>query len=591
MPGMAFKPFLAVFVALLHVTNACTNMLVQKAASADGSNIIAYNADAANFYTTIYHYPAGVHNATATKKLWSWDYGVYLGEIPEASETYNVVGNVNEHGLIITESTFGGLLELECTGRDGIVDYGSLIWTTLQRAKTARQAIQTMSDLVNTYGYASTGESLSIADQDEMWYMELIGKGRKAKGAVWVARKVPEGYVTGHANQARITTFPLDDPDNCLYSPDVISFARDIGLYSGSDADFSFSDVYDPVTFEGARFCEARVWSYFSMFMGQAWSDQYLDYAMGYNLTNRMPLWIKPANKLSVENVMEAMRNHYEGTPLDATGKQFPDVGAESANMPIRSGSLVWSASQYPSSSFFNERTIAQSPTGWSIVCQSRPGVPREMAAVEWFGIDDSSTSVHFPLYGSSTRIPKGWDGPGPQDGATPPLMTFSLNSSFYVFNLVANYAYSRWEVIYPDVHAKILEKEQGYFNLISLTDNAILNTLASGDAAKAVEMMTRVGETLGESLLLEWFDFFGKLFVKYRDGFITTAAPHVPVCGCETDSADYKDEWYNRIATENGDRYKVPDESALNSPLIHRRAAIPKHELRALRIVNKAQN
>jgi dipeptidase len=270
-------------------------------------------------------------------------YGTYTGEIPEATETYNVVGNVNEHGLVITESTFGGLLELENTRRDGIVDYGSLIWITLQRSKTAREAISTMAWLVENYGYASTGESFSIADQSELWYLELIGKGRHAKGAVWVARKVPEGYVTGHANQARITTFPMDDPENCLYSPDVVSFARDIGLYNGSDAEFSFSDIYDPVTFDGARFCEARVWSYFSHIMGQAWSDQYLNYAMGYNLTNRMPLWVKPAGKISPQDVMQGMRNHYEGTALDNAGTEFPDVGAESAHRPMRSGSLYWS--------------------------------------------------------------------------------------------------------------------------------------------------------------------------------------------------------------------------------------------------------
>jgi dipeptidase len=245
---------------------------------------------------------------------------VYLGEIPEAAETYNVVGNVNEHGLVITESTFGGLLEMECTGRDGIVDYGSLIWITLQRSRTAREAISTMAQLVTDYGYASTGESFSIADQNELWHMELIGKGRKEKGAVWVARKVPDGYVSGHANQARITTFPLNDPENCLYSPDVISFARKYDLYEGADEDFSFSDIYDPVTFEGARFCEARVWSFFSTIMGQEWSDQYLDYAQGYNLTNRMPLFVKPAAKLSPQDVMQSMRSHYEGTALDNSG-------------------------------------------------------------------------------------------------------------------------------------------------------------------------------------------------------------------------------------------------------------------------------
>ena len=258
---MYWGTFNALFltVTLPLTVYGCTNILSTAGAS-EGGNIIAYNADAANFYTTIYHYPAGTNEIGTMRKLWTWDYGTYLGEIPEAEVTYNVVGNVNEYGLMITESTFGGLMELSCTRNTGLVDYGSLIWLTLQRAKTAREAIQIMDSFVNTYGYASTGESFSIADQDEMWYMELIGKGRYAKGAVWVARKVPDGYISAHANQARITTFPLADPSTCLYSPDVISFARDIHLYPNEapDEDFSFSDIYDPVTFEGARFCEAR---------------------------------------------------------------------------------------------------------------------------------------------------------------------------------------------------------------------------------------------------------------------------------------------------------------------------------------------
>jgi dipeptidase len=255
-------------------------------------------------------------------------YGTYLGEIPESPFTYNVAGNVNEYGLVIGESTFGGLTELAGSKRTGIVDYGSLIYLTLQRSRTAREAISVINQLVSDYGYASTGESFSIADQTELWYMELIGKGHYGQGAVWVARRVPDGYVSGHANQARITTFPLDDPENCIYSPDVISFAKDIGIYAGSDEEFSFSDIYDPVTYSGARFCEARVWSFFSTIMGEEWSNQYLDYVQGSNLSNRMPLWVKPSSKLSLEDVMNGMRNHYDGTALETTGRTFSDVGA-----------------------------------------------------------------------------------------------------------------------------------------------------------------------------------------------------------------------------------------------------------------------
>lgn len=441
-----------------------------------------------------------------------------------------------------------------------------------------------MTQLVSEYGYASTGESFSIADPNELWYMELIGKGRHAKGAVWVARRVPDGYVTGHANQARITTFPRDDPDNCVYSEDVVSFAREIGLYDGSDEDFSFSDTYDPVTFDGARFCEARVWSFFSHVMGEEWSKQYLDYAQGYNLTNRMPLWVKPAVKLGSEDLMQAMRNHYEGTELDNSGHLFPDVGAGAFYEPIRNHPGTWSAPSYPGKTFFHERTIAQSPTGWSIVCQARPNVPRQMAGLLWFGIDDSSTSVHFPLYGSATRISSGWAGLGPQDGATPPMMEFSLQSAFYVFNLVANWAYSRWDAIYPDVLNMILSKEATYRNMVADMDAKAIPMFQAGDDANAIELITEFSEQIGDQLLTDWFQFFGQLFVKYRDGYVTTAAPNVPVCGCNTQSAKYSDEWYDRIADETGDFYVVPDdEYAAGHSSPHGRPSIRKRDLRAM--------
>lgn len=510
-------------------------------------------------------------------------YGTYLGEIPEAPETYNVVGNLNEYGLVITESTFGGLIELACSRNTGLMDYGSLEYVTLQRSKTAREAISTMGHLVEEYGYASTGESFSIADQEELWYMELIGKGRHEKGAVWVARRVPQGYVTGHANQARITTFPRNDPENTLYSEDVVSFARDIGLYNGSDEDFSFSDTYDPVTFDGARFCEARVWSFFSHVMGEEWSNQYLDYAQGYNLSNRMPLWVKPSMKLGSEDLMQAMRNHYEGTPLDNTGHLFPDVGAGAFYEPIRNHPGTWTSPNNPGKTYFNERTIAQSPTGWSIVCQSRPNFPRQMAGLLWFGIDDSSTSVHFPLYGSVTRISSGWAGLGPQDGVTPPMMEFSLQSAFYVFNLVANWAYSRWDAIYPDVYEMIISKEAEYREMVADMDAQAVPLFEAGDDAKAIEMMTSFSEGIGDKLLTDWFTFFGQLFVKYRDGYITTAAPNIPVCGCNSKSVGYSSEWYDRIAADTGDLYVLPDDDSSGGLSPHGRAAIRKRDLRAL--------
>lgn len=277
------------------------------------------------------------------------------------------------------------------------------------------------------------------------------------------------------------------------------------------------------------------------------------------------------------------MRNHYEGTALDNSGTEFPDVGAESAHRPIRAGSLTWSAPSSPGKTFFNERTIAQSPTGWSIVCQTRADVPKEMAAIMWFGIDDSSTSVHFPVYGSVTRVSEGWAGKGPQDGVTPPMMTFSLDSAFYVFNLVANWAYSRWEVIYPDVYARIISQEAAYFDQVAAADKEIASRLAAGDRDGAVSYMTDFSTNIGDKLLKDWFAFFGELFVKYRDGFVTTAAPHIPVCGCNTASQGYDGQWYDRIVADTGDRYLVPAEDAAssrNSRYHHGRPSIRKRDI-----------
>jgi dipeptidase len=421
---------------------ACTNFIVSPGASGDGSSVIAYNADSGTVYGMLYHYPAAKHSKGEMRRVFDWDSGKYLGEIPEAEETYNVVGNVNEWGLIIGETTYGGIGSLS-SQPGAIVDYGSLIWITLQRAKNAREAIKTMDMLMNTYGYASEGESFSIADNNETWIMEVIGKGTHEKGAVWVAQRVPDGYITAHANQARIRTFPKDDPESCLYSSDVMSFARGIGLYKGTDDEFSFSDVYDPLTFLGARACEARVWTMFTAVMGENWGKQYLDYAQGYNLTNRMPLFVKPPNggKVSVEKVMELFRSHYENTWFDMTGQQFDDVGALYAGTPERAHPLQWASG---GKQYVNERPIATQQTGWNFVAQSRHWLPRELSGVIWFGVDDSSTTVRFPIHGSASRVPGAYAGLGPQDGVTSEIMKFSTEKAFYVFNLVANWAYTR---------------------------------------------------------------------------------------------------------------------------------------------------
>jgi dipeptidase len=334
-----------------------------------------------------------------------------LGEIPQVNQTFNVIGNGNERGLVIGESTFGGVEQLSKQS-GAIVDYGSMIYLTLQRASTAREAIQTMSDLMDTYGYYSEGESISIADSTtgEVWIMEVIGRGDSygKKGAVWVAQKVPDGMITAHANQARITTFPRDDPDNCLYASDVVQVAMHYGLYP-SDKDpleFSFSDVFDPVGFTNARFSEARVWSILSQAADEDGSFQlkYQDYASGRDLKSRMPLFIEPYKKLSAFDVMNLMNSHYEGTELDGT----LDTGGGVFGDPHRPRPLTW---EYEGKTYFNERTVAIERTGWNFVAQLRPSMPRELSVLIWFASDDTSTAPRVPVYACSTTVADPYSG------------------------------------------------------------------------------------------------------------------------------------------------------------------------------------
>lgn len=398
-----------IFMSVQVSSEACSNILVSKGASKDGSVLLSYSADSHILYGELYYKKGNVHAPGTMLKIYEWDTGKYLGEIAQAPRTYNMVGNMNEHQVIITETTFGGLPQLEDT--TGIVDYGSLIYITLQRAKSAREAIKIMADLVNEYGYRSSGESISIADKNEIWILEIIGKGTKMvngknvnKGAVWVAMRIPDGYVSAHANHARITQFPLNDPQNCLYSPDVISFAKESGLYKGSDKDFSFSDVYAPLDFGSMRGCEARVWSAFNIMgkgkIGDKPSDFYLGYAMGHNAANRLPLFIKPAEKISVKDVANIMRDHYEGTALDMT----KDIGAGGHALPYRWRPMTF---KVDGASYTNERAIATQQTGFWLVGQSRNWLPDEIGGILWFGVDDAATSCLTPIYTSTLKVPE----------------------------------------------------------------------------------------------------------------------------------------------------------------------------------------
>ena len=433
-------------------SEACTNVIVTRGASADGSCLVSYAADSHWLYGELYFKPQADWATGSKLKVYDWDSGKYLGEIEQVQHTYKTIGNMNEHQLIIAETTFGGRHGLN--NPDAIMDYGSLIYITLQRARTAREAIRLMDELTQKYGYYSEGESFSIADKEEAWIMEMVGKGAE-KGSVWVARRIPDGYVSGHANQSRITTFPLDDPDNCLYSKDVISFARKMGWFDGKDEEFSFRDAYCPLDFGGLRGCEARVWSAFNI-LGKgkfAYEDggslvekdsyDYVDYAMGHNPANNMPLWIKPAGKVSVKDVADVMRDHYEGTPMDMT----QDIGAGGNALPYRWRPMGFT---YDGKEYTNERAIATQQTAFWFVGQSRGNYPDVLGGIIWFGTDDAATSYATPIYTNSEIVPECFrEGNGD-------MLTYSSTSSFWLNNRVANACYKMYNYMAPFVREHI---------------------------------------------------------------------------------------------------------------------------------------
>ena len=433
-------------------SEACTNVIVTRGASADGSCLVSYAADSHWLYGELYFKPQADWATGSKLRVCDWDSGKYLGEIEQVPHTYKTIGNMNEHQLIIAETTFGGRHGLN--NPDAIMDYGSLIYITLQRARTAREAIRLMDELTQKYGYYSEGESFSIADKEEAWIMEMVGKGAE-KGSVWVARRIPDGYVSGHANQSRITTFPLDDPDNCLYSKDVISFARKMGWFDGKDEEFSFRDAYCPLDFGGLRGCEARVWSAFNI-LGKgkfAYEDggslvekdsyDYVDYAMGHNPANNMPLWIKPAGKVSVKDVADVMRDHYEGTPMDMT----QDIGAGGNALPYRWRPMGFT---YDGKEYTNERAIAPQQTAFWFVGQSRGNYPDVLGGIIWFGTDDAATSYVTPIYTNSEIVPECFrEGNGD-------MLTYSSTSSFWLNNRVANACYKMYNYMAPFVREHI---------------------------------------------------------------------------------------------------------------------------------------
>lgn len=578
------KKTLFLFLALvltvaLPKANACTNFLITKGASTDGSCMISYAADSHVLYGELYHYPAADYPEGTMLDVYDWDGGMYHGQIPQVAHTYNVVGNMNEWQVAIGETTYGGL---ECLwGGQGIIDYGSLIYITLQRAKTAREAIKIMGDLVANYGYVSEGESFSIADTEECWILEMIGKGPQNKGAVWVARRIPDGYVSGHANQARITTFPLasrkcktsityknidklfkDANIDCVYADDVISFAKESKLYDGPNAQFSFSDVYCPADFGTVRGCDLRVWAMFNKVVDNM--NEYWDYATGRNIkraqpytagmcqtpanfpTNRMPLWVQPKQKVSVLDMMDFMRDHLEGTELDMS----QDVGAGPFHCPYRWRPMDW---EVDGVSYVHERTTATQQTGFSFVAQCRGYHPAPLGGIIWFGVDDADNCVYCPMYTCMTEIPECFRvGNGS-------MSEWSETSAFWTFNQMSNWAYTKYDYIHPEIEKEQSKLESDWVNnTVPAMDNR-----ANGckNQKEAIRMLTEFSNTQATKLCQSWKKFYQHLFMKYMDGNLNTVAPSQPnqkYTPINSDHPKYSDEYYRILIEKTGDKYKA---------------------------------
>jgi dipeptidase len=481
---------------------ACTNLLVGKAASIDGSTMVTYSADSYSLYGELYHWPAAKYKAGTIMDVHEWDTGKYLGQIPQAAETYNVIGNMNEHQLCIGETTFGGRHEL--TDTTGIIDYGSLIYIALQRAKTAREAIQVMTNLVEKYGYYSEGESFSVVDKNEVWILEMIGKGVGNKGAVWVAVRIPDDCIAAHANQSRIHQFPLNDKENCLYSKDVISFAREKGYYKGTDKDFSFANAYNPLDWDGLRFCEARVWSYYNHFTDRA--EQWLPYVLAEDPVP-MPLYVKPNRKLGVKDLMDTMRDHYEGTIFDPT----LDFGAGPFHSPYRFNPLSF---EMDSVKYGFERPISTQQTGFTFVGQMRNYLPDEVGGVFWFGVDDARFTVYTPMYASMIQTPECYRvGNGD-------FTHFSWTSAFWIHNWVANMAYSRYNQMIEDTKPLQDKLETAYLETQEKIEKEAAQLLRS-DRKKALAYLTDYSINVAQGAFDDWKKLGETLVVKYMDGVV----------------------------------------------------------------------
>lgn len=530
---------------------ACSNFIVGKKASVDGSVMCSYSADDYGMFQNLCHYPAAKHAKGEMRKIFDWDSNKYYGEIPEAAETYNVIGNINEWQVTIGETTYGGREEM--VDSTGIMDYGSLIYVALQRSKTAREAIKVMTTLANTYGYNSGGETFTICDPNEAWIMEMMGKGAGSKGAVWVALRIPDDAVCAHANQSRIGKFNMKDKKNVMYAKDVVSFARSKGWFKGKDADFSWKMAYAKPDFSGRRFCDARAWAMLNHFYDMS---PYLDWALGKNPDAQdMPLWVVPNKKVSVQDVENVMRDHYEGTPLSVADGS--DIGGGIWEMPYRPTPLMY---KVDGKQYFNERPVSTQQSGFVFVSQMRSWLPREIGGVFWFANDDANMAAFTPVYCSMTERPECYNTPGAD------ALHFSKKNAYWVCNMTSNMVYPRYSLMFPTLKEVRDSLDNSYFAAQTGVEKKAQELYTQNPQA-AVKYLNDYSVEKAQQMLARWNQLFEFMVVKYNDMIIKPTDKNgtfkkTPYgLGATPVRPGYPEKFAKQLVKQSGDKFLVPEE------------------------------
>ena len=530
---------------------ACSNFIVGKKASVDGSVMCSYSADDYGMFQNLCHYPAAKHAKGEMRKIFDWDSNKYYGEIPEAAETYNVIGNINEWQVTIGETTYGGREEM--VDSTGIMDYGSLIYVALQRSKTAREAIKVMTTLANTYGYNSEGETFTICDPNEAWIMEMMGKGAGSKGAVWVALRIPDDAICAHANQSRIGKFNMKDKKNVMYAKDVVSFARSKGWFKGKDADFSWKMAYAKPDFSGRRFCDARAWAMLNHFYDMS---PYLDWALGKNPDAQdMPLWVVPNKKVSVQDVENVMRDHYEGTPLSVANGS--DIGGGIWEMPYRPTPLMY---KVDGKQYFNERPVSTQQSGFVFVSQMRSWLPREIGGVFWFANDDANMAAFTPVYCSMTQRPECYNTPGVD------AVHFSKKNAYWVCNMTSNMVYPRYSLMFPTLKEVRDSLDNSYFAAQAGVEKKAQELYAQNPQA-AVKYLNGYSVEKAQQMLARWNQLFEFMVVKYNDMIIKPTDKNgtfkkTPYgLGATPVRPGYPEKFAKQLVKQSGDKFLVPEE------------------------------